>query len=82
MHGYKYALIGVAAFGLLGFVLTILLLPHVKPIKATTKMAVLEEGGLPASVKEDDSVLEQKTEVEESYQKQEAEAESLGRQKD
>ncbi|KAF9356948.1 hypothetical protein BGX34_009680 [Mortierella sp. NVP85] len=78
MHGYKYALIGVAAFGLLGFVLTVLLLPHVKPIKATTKMVALEEGGLPASVKEDDSVMEQKIEIEESYQKQEAK-ESQGR---
>lgn len=81
MHGYKYALLGDVAFALLGFVLTLLFLPHVKPARET-KAVSLEEGGV-ASSKDEDGNTEtdvqltpadtrvQKQELEESYQKQE-----------
>lgn len=80
MHGYKYALIGVAAFGILGLFLTLLLLPHVKPMKST-KTPSLEEGGVPASEQEDNmtetdiivsqQLPQQKQELDETHQKQE-----------
>ncbi|KAG0236919.1 major facilitator superfamily domain-containing protein [Mortierella sp. GBAus27b] len=54
MHGYKYALIGDAAFGILGLLLTLIFLPHVKPTKAP-KAASLEEGGIAASEQEDNA---------------------------
>ncbi|KAF9958110.1 hypothetical protein BGZ65_001662, partial [Modicella reniformis] len=52
MHGYKYALIGDAVIALLGFVLTVIFLPHVKPFKATDHGS-LEEGGIPVGVQDD-----------------------------
>lgn len=86
MHGYKYALIGDMVIGLIGFVLTVLFLPHVKPTKAQ-KPASLEEGGLPV-INDDDTITEtdvkvntsstavgydmpQKQELDETYQKEE-----------
>jgi hypothetical protein len=54
MHGYKYALIGDAAIGLLGLLLTLVFLPHVKPTKAP-KAASLEEGGIAASEQDDNA---------------------------
>ncbi|KAG0016668.1 hypothetical protein BGZ80_009039, partial [Entomortierella chlamydospora] len=55
MHGYKYSLIGDAAFAILGFLLTLIFLPHVKP-GVSPKVSSLEEGGVPGS--EMDSVTE------------------------
>ncbi|KAF9104708.1 hypothetical protein BGX27_009978 [Mortierella sp. AM989] len=55
MYGYKYALIGCAIFAIIGFIITLLFLPHVKP-NTTAKAASLEDGGIPAYEK--DSVTE------------------------
>ncbi|KAF9963704.1 hypothetical protein BGZ70_007238 [Mortierella alpina] len=87
MHGYKYALLGDMAFALLGLVLTIIFLPHVKPTRET-KAVTLEEGGV-ASSKDEDGNTEtdvsltpavphgQKQELEEFHQKQEI-SETIG----
>ncbi|KAG0251501.1 hypothetical protein BG011_007560 [Mortierella polycephala] len=86
MHGYKYALIGDMVIALIGFVLTVFFLPHVKPTKAQ-KPASLEEGGLPV-INDDDTITEtdvkvtaasaavgygmpQKQELDEMHQKEE-----------
>ncbi|KAG0287540.1 hypothetical protein BGZ96_008548 [Linnemannia gamsii] len=50
MHGYKYALIGDVGLAVLGFVLTLIFLPSVKPTKAENNVpASLEEAGVAAS---------------------------------
>ncbi|KAF9169498.1 hypothetical protein BGX21_009139 [Mortierella sp. AD011] len=76
MHGYKYSLIGDAAFAMLGFLLTVIFLPHVKPGVVPS----LEEGGAPGSemdsateieVVSADQGLSQKQELNEITQKQE-----------
>ncbi|KAF9318635.1 hypothetical protein BG003_010885 [Podila horticola] len=49
MEGYKWALIGDAAFGALGLILTLLFLPHVKPSMANkAEDRAVEEGGVAA----------------------------------
>ncbi|KAG0010657.1 hypothetical protein BGZ81_002659 [Podila clonocystis] len=48
MEGYKWALIGDAAFGALGLILTLVFLPHVKPGMATKAEDAVEEGGVAA----------------------------------
>ncbi|KAG0294686.1 hypothetical protein BGZ98_001686 [Dissophora globulifera] len=47
IYGYKYGLIGDAVFALVGFILTLVFLPNVKPTNVTD--AFLEEGGVSAS---------------------------------
>ncbi|KAH7044127.1 major facilitator superfamily domain-containing protein [Linnemannia elongata] len=50
MHGYKYALLGDVALAALGLVVTLILLPSVKPTKAENNVpASLEEAGVAAS---------------------------------
>ncbi|KAG0088870.1 hypothetical protein BGZ92_005628 [Podila epicladia] len=49
MEGYKWALIGDAAFGALGLILTLVFLPHVKPGMASkAEDRAVEEGGVAA----------------------------------
>ncbi|KAG0208368.1 hypothetical protein BGX28_000662 [Mortierella sp. GBA30] len=55
MYGYKYALLGDMGFALLGLVLTIFFLPHVKPASKDPKAPSLEEGGVAASMDEDEA---------------------------
>ncbi|KAF9194415.1 hypothetical protein BGZ50_006331 [Haplosporangium sp. Z 11] len=83
MHGYKYALIGDMVLAVLGFVLTVFFLPHVKPTKVQKPLS-LEEGGFPAT-NDDETIIEtdakvttastaglpQKQELDETYQKEE-----------
>lgn len=49
MEGYKWALVGDAAFGVLGLILTLVFLPHVKPGMASkAEDHAVEEGGVAA----------------------------------
>jgi len=43
MHGYKQALFGDMAFGILGFILTMTLLPHSKPMLNRTETDKVDE---------------------------------------
>ncbi|KAG0340465.1 hypothetical protein BG004_006399 [Podila humilis] len=65
MRGYKYALIGDAAFGLLGLILTICFLPHVKPgMQKTAADRAAEEGEVlaePVMAGEKEEVLEEES---------------------
>ncbi|KAF9897117.1 hypothetical protein BX616_006159 [Lobosporangium transversale] len=58
MHGYKYALVGVVVFALLGFIVTLIFLPHVKPAVDNKEKTLesLEEGGI--SAVEQDNITE------------------------
>ncbi|KAF9934730.1 hypothetical protein FBU30_000588 [Linnemannia zychae] len=63
MHGYKYGLIGDAAIAALGFVLTLLLLPSVMPIKANnnTPASMEEEAGIPSTMDQDSHAMEKES---------------------
>ncbi|KAF9122933.1 hypothetical protein BGW39_009391 [Mortierella sp. 14UC] len=55
MHGYKYALLGDVGLAVLGFVLTLIFLPSVKPTKAENKVpASLEEAGVASTMMDKD----------------------------
>ncbi|KAI1318770.1 hypothetical protein EDD11_005841 [Mortierella claussenii] len=73
MHGYKYALIGDAAFAILGLALTLIFLPNVKPAVATSDKTTssLEEGGVPAN--DQDTIAESDVKSDEQYCSQELE---------
>ncbi|GJJ68073.1 hypothetical protein EMPS_00419 [Entomortierella parvispora] len=64
MHGYKQALFGDMAFGLLGLVVTLLLLPHSKPMSAKTVSDKVEETAAMEENKQGEALAEATSELE------------------